>query len=91
LSCVRGRPDVELLRVRNPHGNGAEWNGPWSDRLVLSIELSNGWMDECMDKGTLNERTNEWTERRTDGRTERQTDGRTNEQTKQRMDRQMDA
>ncbi len=28
---VCGRP-VQLVRIRNPHGNNREWNGAWSDR-----------------------------------------------------------
>lgn len=30
---------IPLLRLRNPWGNDAEWNGPWSDKYVLCIRL----------------------------------------------------
>lgn len=26
---------IPLLRLRNPWGNEAEWNGPWSDKYAL--------------------------------------------------------
>ena len=32
LRPVRGTPEQELVRVRNPHGDSAEWKGAWSDR-----------------------------------------------------------
>lgn len=25
---------VNLIRIRNPWGGIAEWNGPWSDQLI---------------------------------------------------------
>ena len=28
------RGPVDLVRVRNPWGNSAEWNGPWGDRWI---------------------------------------------------------
>lgn len=31
---------IPLLRLRNPWGNEAEWNGPWSDQWVLSLHSS---------------------------------------------------
>jgi calpain len=31
---------IPLLRLRNPWGNEAEWNGPWSDRLTSFIYLT---------------------------------------------------
>lgn len=31
---------IPLLRLRNPWGNEAEWNGPWSDQWVLSLHTS---------------------------------------------------
>ncbi|KPJ04881.1 Calpain-3 [Papilio xuthus] len=34
---------IPLLRLRNPWGNEAEWNGPWSDK----------WMDVCLKKEEL--------------------------------------
>ncbi|XP_068730617.1 calpain-B-like isoform X1 [Montipora capricornis] len=32
LPYFRGIPEAKLIRLRNPHGNSAEWRGPWSDR-----------------------------------------------------------
>ncbi|XP_032221730.2 calpain-A isoform X2 [Nematostella vectensis] len=32
LSSLRGRPEVDLIRLRNPHANSSEWRGAWSDR-----------------------------------------------------------
>lgn len=28
---------IPLIRLRNPWGNEAEWNGPWSDKLVYKV------------------------------------------------------
>ena len=28
---------IPLIRLRNPWGNDTEWNGPWSDRLVPTL------------------------------------------------------
>jgi aminopeptidase C len=28
-----GDSEIRLIRVRNPWGNSAEWNGSWSDKL----------------------------------------------------------
>ena len=30
IKSSKGR--IELIRLRNPWGNEAEWNGPWSDK-----------------------------------------------------------
>lgn len=32
LSTGRVEGKIPLIRVRNPWGNEAEWNGPWSDK-----------------------------------------------------------
>ena len=36
-----GIPEAKLIRLRNPHGNSAEWKGAWSDRYwsFLTREL----------------------------------------------------
>ena len=33
---------IPLLRLRNPWGNEAEWNGAWSDKYVLHGYLQYG-------------------------------------------------
>lgn len=30
---------ITLIRLRNPWGNEHEWNGPWSDKYVLILNL----------------------------------------------------
>ena len=32
---------VSLLRLRNPWGDGTEWNGPWSDKSKDSFRFFN--------------------------------------------------
>lgn len=36
-----GIPEAKLIRLRNPHGNSAEWKGAWSDRSDEWNLLSN--------------------------------------------------
>ncbi len=31
--------EIQLLRIRNPWGNEAEWKGAWGDRFVASRTL----------------------------------------------------
>lgn len=52
LSCIRGRPDADLLRIRNPHANEAEWKGPWSDRYD-DTHVNTGWIAVINGKGLI--------------------------------------
>jgi hypothetical protein len=29
-----GQSEIRLIRLRNPWGGNAEWNGAWSDKLT---------------------------------------------------------
>jgi calpain len=32
---------IQLIRIRNPHGNESEWNGAWSDRRISKVDAAN--------------------------------------------------
>ncbi len=32
---------IQLIRIRNPHGNKSEWNGAWSDQRISKFDAEN--------------------------------------------------
>ncbi len=32
---------IQLIRIRNPHGDEGEWNGAWSDRRISKVDAEN--------------------------------------------------
>jgi calpain, invertebrate len=36
---------IPLIRLRNPWGNEAEWNGAWSDKCVFILFVCSVWIN----------------------------------------------